>query len=38
MLLTLFARLTYVNRTIFDGQLYYYGFLIYEGIGLILVI
>ncbi len=34
----LFARLTYVNVLHWIIRLYYYGFLVNEGIGLILVI
>ncbi len=38
MILTLFARLTYVNVLHWIVALYYYGLLVNEGIGLILVI
>ncbi len=36
--LTLFAQLTYVNVLHWIVGLYYYGFLVNEGIGLILII
>ncbi len=38
MLLMLFAWLKYINVPHWMAALYYYGFLINEGIGLILVI
>ncbi len=38
MILTLFAQLTYVNVLHWIVVLYYYGFLVNEDIGLILVI
>ncbi len=38
MLLTLFVQLTYVNVLHWKVGLYYYGFLVNEGIGLILVV
>ncbi len=38
IILTLFAQLTYVNVLHWIVGLYYYGFLVIEGIGLILVI
>ncbi len=38
MILTLFAQLTYVNVVHWMVGLYYYGFLVNEGISLILVI
>ncbi len=38
MILTLFARLTYVSILHWIVLLYYYGFLVNDGIGLILVI
>ncbi len=38
MILTLFAQLTYVNILHWRVELFYYGFLVNEGIGLILVI
>ncbi len=38
MILTLFAQLTEVNLLYWIVGLYYYGFLVNEGIGLILVI
>ncbi len=38
MILTLFSRLTYVNVLHWIVGLYYDGFLVNEGIGLILVI
>ncbi len=37
-ILTLFEQLTYVNVLHWRVGLYYYGFLVNEGIGLILVI
>ncbi len=38
MILTLFAQLTHINVLHWIVGLYYYGFLVNEGIGLILVI
>ncbi len=38
MFLTLFVRLTYVNVLHWIVKLYYYGFLVNVGIGLMLVI
>ncbi len=38
MILTLFARLTYINVLYWIVRVYYYGLLVSEGIGLILVI
>ncbi len=38
MILTLFAQLTYVNVIHWIVRLYYYGYLVNEGIGLIFVI
>ncbi len=38
MILTLFAQLTYVNVLHWIVGLYYYGILVNDGIGLILVI
>ncbi len=38
MILTLFARLTYINVLHWIVTLYYYGFLVNKGIGLIFVI
>ncbi len=37
MILTLFAQLTYVNVLQWIVGLYYYGFLVNEGIGLIVL-
>ncbi len=38
MLLTLFTQLTYVNRLHWIVGIYYYGFLVNEGMGVIIVI